>query len=379
MRGSRSRRRGWGGLARLLFSCSLGALLFLCTVLVREHGRSPMGAVPAPHPNWAADFPARIDAVTKALEGLPWPLPAPAQYPQGAGTLRWIHRRYDLVLPRPAESDAIARTLAPIRSAAPGVTLHVTQRAAGAQVQIGIEGLLTHTLAVHWLGRHPRAAVIIDDLGNDLRIARELASIEAPLTFAVMPFRPFSKEVAELAALLGREVLLHVPMEADSGQAFGARDILRVNAGRADVLSQLDRSLGSVPHAVGVSNHMGSRFTSDRAHMLWVLRSLKERGLFFVDSRTTPNSVACEVAAAMDTPCAARDLFLDDRDEEAAIAGRLRALRSLARTRGDVIAIGHARAATLAALRTAVPRFRAAGVEIVPVSTIIADQSLSPR
>jgi hypothetical protein len=152
---------------------------------------------------------------------------------------------------------------------------------------------------------------------------------------------------------------------------------LLLSAGRDAMIQQLDASLDSVPHAVGVNNHMGSRFTSDRAHMLWVLEYLKQKDLFFIDSRTTPHSVACEVAAAIGLRCAARSLFLDDTDEESAIRAQIESLPKLARQLGDVIAIGHARAATAAALQAALPSLSGAGVQVVAASTVIADVSLA--
>jgi polysaccharide deacetylase 2 family uncharacterized protein YibQ len=335
--------------------------------------------VPTPGPDWAADFPARIERITAALGRLPLPLPVPKEEPQGTGSLRWLRRHYELTVPEPEEADAIERALDPVRAAAAGVTLGVHQDAAGAQAKIAVDGLLTHTIALHWLGRRPRAAIIVDDLGNDLLTARALVNIDAPLTFAVMPSRPFSTEVAELAALFGREVLVHVPMEADSGEDFGARDVLPVTADRDDILRGLDRGIEAVPHAVGANNHMGSRFTRDRERMRWVLEHLKEKGLFFVDSATTAESVSCDVAATIALPCSARNLFLDDTDDDQAIRRQLDRLVQLAHSRGDVIAIGHPRPATLAALQAALPGFAAADVDLVPVSTIVADQSLSRR
>lgn len=375
---SEPRLFGWGWLISLVSSTVLGLLIFLSSLVLREPGAPVVApAAPQPRANWAADFPARIEAVTTALAHLPWPLQRPDEEPQGAGALRWTHRRYELTLPAPADETILEKTLDPIRTAAPGVTLHVNQEAVGAQVQVGIDGLLTHTLTLHWLGRQPRVAIIIDDLGNDLLIARTLAGIDAALTFAVMPLRPFSKEAAELAALFGREVLVHLPMEAENGEDFGASDVLLVSADHDVIIQQLDASLESVPHAVGVNNHMGSRFTSDRAHMLWVLEYLKQKDLFFIDSRTTPSSVACEVAAAINLRCASRTIFLDDNDDEAAIRAQIESLPKLARQQGDVIAIGHARAATAAALQAALPAFAAAGVQVVPASTVIADLALA--
>lgn len=373
-----NRLRRWAWVGRLAWSVSLGTIIFLSSSVPRDR-QEPVAAPPTPNPNWAADFPARIDRVTEAIGHLALPLPTPLEESQGAGASRWRHRRYDLTIPAPADRGALEQLLAPVRSAAAGVTVQVTENALGARVHIGIDGLLTHSLVVHWLGRRPRIAIIIDDLGNDLLIARELADIDAPLTFAIMPFRPFSQQVAELAALFHRDVLLHLPMQSESGEEFGATDVLQVTASRDDVRQQLDAALATVPHAVGVNNHMGSRFTGDRAHMQWVLERLHEQNLFFIDSLTTPHSVACDGAAAIAVPCVARDLFLDDIDDEAAVRTQLDALLKLARTRGDAIAIGHARATTLAALRTDAPGFAPAGVDVVPVSAIVTDQSLSRR
>jgi polysaccharide deacetylase 2 family uncharacterized protein YibQ len=376
----RPRRYRWGRslIVGVLFAAGFGALIYANSLVLRDAEEPPALPLP-PRQNWEADFPSRVEQVTAAVQALPLGLPPPREEPKGSGALRWVHRRYELTVPAPAGAGGTEALVDPIRTVAPGVTVQVVEQATGAQVQIGVDGLLTHTLVLHWLGRRPRAAIIIDDLGNDLLIARGLAAIAEPLTFAVMPFRPFSKVIAEHAALIGREVLLHLPMEAEGEETFGAQDVLLVNADRREILQTLEASLAAVPHVVGVNNHMGSRFTADRERMRWVLARLKDSGLFFVDSRTTAQSVACEVAATLALPCAARTLFLDDTDEEAAIARQLDTLLQLARTRGDVIGIGHARPATLAALQVAVPGFAAAGVDLVPVSTIVMQRSLSGR
>jgi polysaccharide deacetylase 2 family uncharacterized protein YibQ len=360
-------------LVSLCASVGLGILLYADVVLLQSD--TAPTAAPSPPPssgNWAAEFPARIHRVTQALAQLPIPLPTPREEPQGSGALRWELRRYELTLPAPETPGTIAALFAPIHTAVADATVNVSEDFGGAQVQIGVDGLLTHVLALHWLSRQPRAAIIIDDLGNDLRIARELGTLGAPLAFAVMPGRPFSKEVAELAALLGQEVLVHLPMEAESGGDYGADNVLRVEASRDAIVHAVDRELAAVPHAIGANNHMGSRFTADATRMRWVLERVKQAGLFFIDSRTTPRSVACEVAASLALPCAERSVFLDDVDDEAAVHTQLQELLALARTRGDVIAVGHPRPATVAALRAVLPDFAAAHIDIVPLSAIVS-------
>jgi uncharacterized protein len=367
-----------------LFSLCLAvglALLLYADVLLLQGEDTPVAPPPSPPPrssgNWATDLPAEIDRVTQALSQLPVTLPTPREEAQGSGRLRWKLRRYELTIPAPADPTAITDLFAPIHTAAPDATVQVLQDAGGAQVQIGIEGLLTHALTLHWLDHRPRAAIIIDDLGNDLRIARELGSLGAPLAFAVMPARPFSKEVAELGSLLGNEVLVHLPMEAESGDEFGAADVLRIDADRDAIVGTVDRQLAAIPHAIGVNNHMGSRFTADPERMRWVLERVQHAGLFFIDSRTTAHSVGCEVAASLALPCAQRSVFLDAVDDEAAVRAQLDTLLALARTRGDVIAIGHPRPATVAALRATLADFAAAGIDIVPVSALVNAPTLS--
>jgi polysaccharide deacetylase 2 family uncharacterized protein YibQ len=339
----------------------------------------PVRNVAPPAADWAAQFSATITRVSKVLAQLPLDLPPSHDEPQGSGALRWVHRHYDLTLPAPQEAGTIEDLFAPVRAVAPDVELQVTEDAAGAQVQIGVDGLLTHTLSLHWLGHRPRAAIIIDALGDDLRVARELVGLGVPLSFAVQPFRPFSKEVAELAHHFGREVLVHLPTEADGLNQEAAPEFLRLSAGQDDTLRVVEHSLAAVPHAVGADTGLDNGLATDREHLRWVMERLKTEGLFFIDSFGSSPHAACKIAATVPLPCAANDLILDESDDEAAIRLQLESLLTLVRTRGDVIAIGHPRPATLAALQAGLRRFAEAEIEVVPTAIVVADQSLSRR
>jgi polysaccharide deacetylase 2 family uncharacterized protein YibQ len=364
-------------LLALLWACVLGTVLY-ADILLLQLGpvRTPQPIAQAPA--WSGDFNASVDHVTAALTALPIPLPTPRTEPQGAGGMQWTHRSYAVAMRRPRDSDEFEAWLAPLRAAAPGVTLVTSEVPNGTVVQVGIDGLLTHTLRFHWFSRNPRVALIIDDMGNDFLVAHDLVRLDGSVTVAVLPFQPFSREVAELAHAFHRDVLLHLPMEATT-----ARDdevvALRVGTPHAVFEQQLVTLLDAVPYAVGVSNHMGSALTTDRDRMQWVLEALKQRNLFFIDSRTTADSVACEVARTVGVKCAVRALFLDDTDTPEAIRAQVDTLLDLARTRPTLIAIGHPRPATIAALREALPRLAAAQIDVVPVSAILADTSLSGR
>lgn len=364
----------WGWSARLLTSAALAALLFASALLL--HQPLPhVATVPNAPVDFAAAFPSRIDAVTAALAALPWPLPPPHEEPQGAGALRWVHRRYQVTLPQRQTAAAIEETLAPVRGAAAGVTLGVTEEPSGVLVQVGVDGLLTHTLVLRWLDRHPRLAIVLDDLGNDLLLARGLVDIDAPLTLAIVPFRPFSKEIAELATLFGREVLLQLPIQGDGASESDSRGLLRLAAARNDLLHALEEDLAAVPHIVGVSAPLAT-FGAAHERLDWTLGTLKERGLFIVDSSPTPPTAACSANAGTGSSCSLSIIRLEDTEDEAAATRQLEATLTAVAARGDSVVIGHARAA-LAALRAVLPQPAGAAVDLVPASAVLRDQSLS--
>ena len=133
---------------------------------------------------------------------------------------------------------------------------------------------------------------MIDDLGQDLKLAKEIASLPARITFAVMPGLPNSRKVADLAKLSSREILLHLPMEHRGKSGKQAAGMLRSDMTPMDFLNTLTVDLGSVPGAVGVNNHEGSSLTENKEAMKFLMAELKARELFFLDSWTSSNSVA---------------------------------------------------------------------------------------
>jgi polysaccharide deacetylase 2 family uncharacterized protein YibQ len=369
-------------MARILgffLNCGLGVLIFLSVSELQQGPEAPVAVLPQLHSDWAADFPERIDRVTAALSQVALPFPTPTMASRGAGAIRWFHRRYEITLPKPEGSGKIAQWFDPARTAAPGVTLNVSEETDGATVQVGVDGLLTHTVALHWLPHRPRAVIIIGDLGSDLLIARALAGIDAPVTFAIKPFQPFSKEVAELATLFHREVLLQLEPEADHRPNSPPSPTPPASTDRGGLSRWLAQNLAAVPHAVGISSRFQPPFAGDHEHMQSLLKALKEKNLFVVGAGDASLHDTCEVAASMAVGCADNTVVLGDTDDEQVIQNELQAVVETARTRGDTIATGHATQATLVTLRAAIPTFAAAGVDVVPASTVVRDRSLSPR
>ena len=139
-------------------------------------------------------------------------------------------------------------------------------------------------------------AIVIDDLGQDLKPAREILSLPARVTFAVMPGLPQSRKVAELAKQNSREVLIHLPMEYRSRNGKPAPGMLRSDMTPMDFLNAISDDMSSVPGAVGVNNHEGSSLTENKEAMKFLMAELKARDLLFLDSLTSPKSVAYATA-----------------------------------------------------------------------------------
>jgi len=206
----------------------------------------------------------------------------------------------------------------------------------------------------------PRLALIIDDLGYmQPEVITRLCSLPVPFSVAVLPYQEHTRESAEIAHGLGKEVMLHLPMEPlgypGPGRDPGPYAILH-NLSEIEVRQRVRQALEEVPHRVGVNNHMGSRITPDRTRMGWVLAELKARKLFFVDSRTEKDSVALEVAQALGIPSTQRQVFLDDDKAFPEMEKQWERAIKLAEKDGSVLIIGHIYPETVAALEKLVPR-----------------------
>lgn len=224
------------------------------------------------------------------------------------------------------------------------------------------------------LGQELKAAILIDDLGYDNAISRELFSLRYPLNVSVLPGLPHSVEMAEQAHRHGFEVLLHLPMEPldEAGNHLEAHT-LKIGMGPSQVQQIVEKDLGEVPHLAGVNNHQGSRATTDPVLMAEVMKLLRARGLYFVDSRTTADSVAYDVARRNGVRATYRTVFLDGPQGEPT---REYALEQLGRFERKVkeegwgLAIGHPHRTTLEALREFLPQLEHQGIRLVYLSQL---------
>jgi polysaccharide deacetylase 2 family uncharacterized protein YibQ len=231
-----------------------------------------------------------------------------------------------------------------------------------------------HVIQIHMreVSRLLRAAIVIDDVGNDAEAARKLVALDYPLTFSVLPYLRYTEESAQDAHRGGHEVMLHMPMEPEpNGHATPGKGAILVGMSAADVREVVENDLEAVPYVAGVNNHMGSRATQDSALMADVMKTLANRHLYFIDSRTTAASVALEAARRQHLPSFYRTVFLDDTETVAYTLGQLREFRQTVEQQGVALAIGHPHATTIDALEKFLPEFERADIELVTPSQIV--------
>jgi hypothetical protein len=226
------------------------------------------------------------------------------------------------------------------------------------------------------IGRMPgeggRLAIIIDDMGSSLQEARALAGIGVPLTFSVIPGLHSYREVAAFAASSGIETMIHIPMQSKEwpGRRLEANGLL-VSMDDAAISERIEEFMRVLPKAVGANNHTGSEFTEHEDKMRVVLTSLKGRGLFFVDSVTSPRTVGMKLARELDMKSGRRSVFLDNEQDNSYIRGQLDQAVRLAKKTGGVIAICHPHPATIRTLEAALPGLARQGITLVPASQLV--------
>lgn len=218
----------------------------------------------------------------------------------------------------------------------------------------------------------PRVAIIIDDLGYQLEAGRRAIALPGPVTFAVLPGAPSAGALARRAHENGKEVLLHLPLQATSDDKDVEPAGINLDMSREMVGATFGAALDAVPYAIGVNGHRGSLLTRHPGHMRWLMDEIRAReNLFFVDSYTTAESVAMQIAREAGVDAVRRDVFLDPDRSPDTVARQFERMKRLAQKRGFVVAIGHPYAATLELLERELPKLREQGIELVTISELV--------
>jgi uncharacterized protein len=220
-------------------------------------------------------------------------------------------------------------------------------------------------------GGKPMIAVIIDDMGLDRKRSEQILALPGPLTISFMSYaEELAKQSAEAKAH-GDELMMHVPMEPLDPRMDPGPGALFDKLTPEEVRQTFESDLGKFSGYVGINNHMGSKFTANEPGMEVVMQALRERGLLFIDSLTTDKSVGLAVARRYGVPSAGRNVFLDNAGDIISVDFELNKREEVARTKGNAIAIGHPRDATIAALAKWLPTLQAKGFVLVPVTAIV--------
>ena len=217
----------------------------------------------------------------------------------------------------------------------------------------------------------PLVAIIIDDLGYDKRIAKKFCNLNAVLTLSILPHSPFQETIAHLSKEKGFDIMLHLPMEPVEYPDVNPGPGTLLTSMTPDQLArQLENDLDAVPFIKGVNNHMGSKMTAASSQMYQIFTILKKRGLYFVDSRTTPQTLCKPSARLFQIPFAQRDVFLDHRQETRFIRRQEKELIRIARRNGYAVGIGHPHSVTYKVLQEMLPDLQKA-VQLVPASQVV--------
>ncbi len=259
------------------------------------------------------------------------------------------------------------------------VAIRSSQSAEFLHLDIRVQDRRTHQLTFVMLqpttekaALRPKIALVIDDLGGERLVARELLEWDLPLTFSILPFTPHAKIIAREAHRKGKEVIVHVPMEPHGYPKIRPGEgVLLREMDEAKLLGQLSKDLEAVPYVKGVSNHMGSRLMEDPERMKIIFSELKRRGLFFLDSRTTPQTVGLQVAQSVGLKAMERTLFIDHSLNEEDIKQKIEKLIQLSLSNGKAIGIGHPHSSTIRSLKEMIPKMKEKGIEVVPLSVVM--------
>ena len=216
-----------------------------------------------------------------------------------------------------------------------------------------------------------KLAIIIDDCGVDVSAVNSLLDTNLPFSYAIIPFKSHSSDTLELIRSRGRVAMLHLPMEPMNVASSEGANAIRVALTDAQKQELTRKAMNSLPGISGVNNHQGSKATSDAATMKVVLREIKSKGLFFVDSRTIASSVARDVAKNMGVRTARNDIFLDNSTNPEDIRAQIYKAMAIAEKAGSCVAICHARPNTVKCWKTYLQEFKNCGIQFVPVTDLL--------
>ncbi len=229
------------------------------------------------------------------------------------------------------------------------------------------------------LAKTAQVAIIIDDIGYRKSDVQALY-LPGNISYAILPHTPYGRSLALQAKAKKNDVILHIPMEAKNGKKLGP-GALTSEMSELSIRGKLSDAFAEVPFALGINNHMGSKLTELYQPMAWTMQFLKERNLIFIDSKTSGNSQAEQVAKNFGVPSTHRRIFLDNQLEHSYISAQFKKLILAAKKHQTVVAIAHPHPETVASLTKLIPLLQENNIELVAISSILSNQAhaISPQ
>lgn len=213
-----------------------------------------------------------------------------------------------------------------------------------------------------------RIAIIIDDIGYRYTDKNAL-TLPGAITYSILPHTPYGKTIAVKANAKHKDVMLHIPMEAENGKKLGPGGLTSTMK-QHEITASLQASLAEIPFAIGINNHMGSHLTQLDEPMRWTMNFLKQHHLLFLDSKTSPYSKAESMARAVGVPVHNRHVFLDNQLTESYITKQFHTLIRFAKAQKMAIAIAHPHPETITVLKRLLPTLAKNNIELVPLSSL---------
>lgn len=216
--------------------------------------------------------------------------------------------------------------------------------------------------------------IIIDDIGNNYKLGNAMVELDGPLTLAFLPHTPHAKSLALKAHQQQKEIILHAPMQNSKSTPLGP-GALTDNLSKEEFQQTLHQAIDSIPYIQGINNHMGSALTQNKQAMHWVMETLQDEQLYFIDSLTSPKSVAYQQAINFHLPALRRHIFLDNDTSTEALTQQWNKALKIAQKTGRAILIGHPYAESHAFLEKELPKLAAKNIELIPASQLLIQQA----
>jgi polysaccharide deacetylase 2 family uncharacterized protein YibQ len=215
--------------------------------------------------------------------------------------------------------------------------------------------------------------IIIDDIGNNYERGNAMVELKGPLTLAFLPHTPYAKRLANKAYLHHKEIILHVPMENITNAALGP-GALTQDLTETELKRTLKEAISSIPHIQGMNNHMGSALTQNKQSMKWVMETLQDEQLYFIDSLTSHKSVAYKMAQQQGLPSLKRHVFLDNDTSLASLSKQWQQALSISKKHGSAVLIAHPYTESHEFLAQKIPELSDQNIQLVPASQLFLNR-----